>query len=127
MSYPLKYVRLQGYAHIGVAVDGRLALRMCDNLGTPYPGIESIVFSFIPGTKKDEAPPFPDNPPRVSLPVNPPIKFLNIDMYAQFSEADFKRYQPLWDIITPQLTWAQAELPAPDTMDHMNPTGPPTP
>lgn len=125
MSYPLKYVRLQGYAHIGVAADGRLTLRMCDNSGMPYPGIEPIVFSFIPGTKKDEAPRVTEKPARISLSVNPPIRFLNIDMYAQFSEADFKRYQPLWDIIAPQLTWASAELPAPDTMEHMNPTGPP--
>ncbi|WP_031529315.1 hypothetical protein [Dyadobacter crusticola] len=125
MSYPVKYVRLKGFAHIGVAVDGRLTLIMCDKKGNAYPGIEPIFFSFIPGKEQGTVPPSQESPSQIPPPVNPPIKFLNIDMYAQFNEEDFKRYQPLWNIITPQLTWASAELPAPDTMDKMNPTGPP--
>ncbi|MCF0051625.1 hypothetical protein MUK70_15130 [Dyadobacter chenwenxiniae] len=123
----VKYVRLRGYAHIGVAVDGRLTLSMCDPMGKPYPVKRPIFFSFIPGTPEGWTPSFPENPPVVPPPVNPPIRFLKIDMYAQFTEDQFKLYDDLWKIIDPDLTWETAELPTPETMDDMNPTGPPRP
>ncbi|MEO6283001.1 MAG: hypothetical protein ABIN80_13850 [Dyadobacter sp.] len=123
----VKYVRLQGHAHIGVAVDGRLTLTMCDPTGTPYPVKRPIFFAFIPGTSKGWIPPFPKNPPVVAPPVNPPIKFLDIDMYVQFTEDMFKIYEDLWKIIAPGLTWETAVLPTPETMPTMNPTGPPKP
>lgn len=125
----VKYVRLKGYAHIGVAVDGRLTLNMCDEKGKPYQaaGLRPIFFSHIPGTPEHSVPKYPENPEVVPPPLNPPIKFLFIEMLAQFSEDDFKKYQPLWDIIEPTLTWDTALDPTQYNMQDMNPTGPPKP
>jgi hypothetical protein len=112
----VKYVRLQGYAQIGVADDGRLTLLMCSNDGKPHPGIQPIVFSHLPESERAS---FGQGTPP------PPIRFLKIDLLAEFNQQDFERYLPLWGIIEPGLTWETALDPTPETMPHMNPTGPP--
>lgn len=118
MDEIVKYVRLQGYAHLGLAEDGRLTLMMCGPDGVPLSDIERIFFSNIPNTPK------PDTKP---VEFHPPIKFLGIDLLAQFNKADFDRYQPLWTKIQPNLTWGNALIPDTSNMEHMNPTGPPKP
>ncbi len=124
MAGTVKYVRLQGYVQLGVADDGRLTLIMCDKEGKPYAGTEPIFFSWIPGANGKTAEQ-PD--PAANGKANSPVRFLNMDMYAEFNEADFNRYKPLWNIVQPSLTWQNALVPNPITMPHMNPTGPPKP
>jgi len=126
MSETVKYVLLKGRAKMGVATDGRLTLAMCAQDGTPYPGTEPIFFA-IPGTTVGIVPEDPKVPEVHSPPLNPLINFLDIELLAQFNEKDFIRYQPLWNIIAPTLTWATALIPNQHNMPNMNPTGPPKP
>ena len=118
MSEVVKYVRLQGFANLSLDDAGRLTLMMCEPDGTPLSGTERIFFSNIPDAPKPGTKP---------VKFHPPIKFLNVDLLAQFNKADFTRYQPLWNKIQPQLTWDSAIIPDESNMELMNPTGPPKP
>lgn len=111
---------------MGIAPDGRLTLSICGQDGIPFPGTEPIFFA-IPGTTLGIVPDDPEDPQIPSPPLNPPIFFLYIELLAQFNEEDFNRYQPLWDIIDPKLTWDNALIPTLENMPNMNPTGPPKP
>lgn len=119
MDEEVKYVRLRGFGQIGFDEEGRLTLTMCDPDGQPLAGVERVFFSHIPGQRRS----LPDG----TSVINPPIKFLDIDLLAQFNQQDFNRYQPLWSKIQPGLTWQNALVPTPLTMPNMNPTGPPKP
>lgn len=123
----LKYVALEGKAQINVDQDGQLILFMCDSKGNPFPNIEPIFFSSIPKNAVGSKPEGPGTSEVIIPQLDPPIKFLFISLLAQFNEEHFHRYQPLWDIIDPTLTWDTALIPTPETMPTMNPTGPPKP
>lgn len=127
MADELKYVLLKGRALLGIAGDGRLTITMCNAAGVPYPDIDPIIFSNIPGKKAE---PNPDYPPATGPDgtlINPPIKFLEMKMLARFSKSDFTHYKSLWPHLDDLLTWETAiDIPPHGaSVADMNPTGPP--
>ena len=104
-----KYVHLRGRADIRIAADGKkIALYLYDplteeniiNADNPF------VFTHVPSEGH-------------------PLKFLSVNIIAEFSKASYDIHEATLKKIYPEITWEIAEEPTEETMDDMNSTDPP--
>jgi len=108
MEEEVKYVHFKGHAQIGISPEGNLTLVLFDDLNKPINEDDPFIFLDIPtGTQK-----------RLKI-------FDSSGLIGQFTEEAFARNLSKIQKIHPGLTWETAESPEPETMPHMNPTGPP--